>query len=88
MKSVDEVAGILSGAGAAYALIGGHAVNAVLEPRFTADIDVTIAADVAALQRVRSALLAAGFRVEREHCKAFTRFFDAEIGRASCRERV
>jgi len=67
MKSVDDVARILSGAGAAYALIGGHAVNAVLEPRFTADIDVTIAAEPAALQRVRSALLAAGFRVEREH---------------------
>lgn len=34
MKSVDEVAGFLSGAGAAYALIGGHAVNAVLESPF------------------------------------------------------
>lgn len=82
MKSVDEVAQILSGAGAAYALIGGHAVNAVLEPRFTADIDVTIAAEPAALQRVRLALLAAGFRVEREHGAAlpsgpdFVRFAD------------
>ena len=54
MKSVDDVARILSGAGAAYALIGGHAVNAVLEPRFTADIDVTIAAEPACACCVRS----------------------------------
>lgn len=84
MKLVDEVARILSGANADYALIGGHAVNVVLEPRFTADIDITIAADPAALARVRSALLAAGFRVEREHGAAqpsgpdFVRFVDDE----------
>jgi hypothetical protein len=67
MKSVDEVARILSGAGAAYALIGGHAVNAVLEPRFTADIDVTISAEPAAMLRVGGALVSAGFHLEREH---------------------
>lgn len=82
MKSLDDVVRILSGAGAEYALIGGHAVNTVLEPRFTADIDVTIAAQPAALQRVRAALLAAGFHVEREHGAAqpsgpdFVRFLD------------
>lgn len=82
MKSVDEVARILSGAAADYVLIGGHAVNVVLEPRFTADIDVTIAAEPAALARARAALLAAGFRVEREHGAAqpsgpdFVRFVD------------
>jgi hypothetical protein len=32
MKSVDDVARILNGAGAEYALIGGHAVNVQLEP--------------------------------------------------------
>lgn len=84
MKSVEDVAGILSGASAAYTLIGGHAVNVVLEPRFTADIDVTIAAEPAALARARAALLAAGFRVEREHGAAqpsgpdFVRFVDDE----------
>lgn len=84
MKSVDDVARLLSGANAAYALIGGHAVNVVLEPRFTADIDVTIAADPIALVRVRDALVAAGFRVEREHGAAqpsgpdFVRFVDDE----------
>jgi hypothetical protein len=82
MKSVDDVARLLAAARADYALIGGHAVNAVLEPRFTADIDVTIAAEPAALQRVRAGLLAAGFRVEREHGGAqpsgpdFVRFVD------------
>lgn len=84
MKSVDDVAEILAGASAEYALIGGHAVNVVLEPRFTADIDITIAADLAALARVRVALLAAGFRMEREHGAAqpsgpdFVRFVDDE----------
>ena len=67
MKAVDEIARILADAGAAYALIGGHAVNVVLEPRFTADIDVTIAGDPVVLHRVRAALLASGLRVEREH---------------------
>lgn len=80
MKSIDDVARILSGA--EYALIGGHAVNAVLEPRFTADIDVTIASEPAGLQRVRTALLTAGFQIEREHGAAqpsgpdFVRFVD------------
>ena len=49
-----------------YALIGGHAVNVWLEPRFTADVDVTVAADSAALARARAALEAAGYRVTAE----------------------
>ena len=81
MKSIDEVARVLAEARASYALIGGHAVNLLLEPRFTADIDVTIAADPA-LAGVRSALLLAGYRVEREHGAAqpsgpdFVRYVD------------
>jgi len=67
MKSLDQVARILNAAHTPYALIGGHAVNLVLEPRFTADIDITIAADPAGLARVRAALLGAGFHTEREH---------------------
>ena len=84
MKSVDEIAHLLTEAGAAYALIGGHAVNAVLEPRFTADIDVTVDAEPAVVARVRGALLASGFRIEREHGAAqasgpdFVRFNDDE----------
>ncbi len=42
MKSVDDVARILLGANADYALIGGHAVNVVLEPRFTATSNETV----------------------------------------------
>jgi hypothetical protein len=61
------VATALDGAGLAYALIGGHAVNLWLEPRFTADIDVTVAADPAALARARAALAAAGYAVAVEH---------------------
>ncbi len=44
---------LLDASGIAWALIGGHAVNAWLEPRATADIDVTIAADVAAEWELR-----------------------------------
>lgn len=36
-----RVAGLLDRAGVEYAVIGAHGVNAWLEPRFTADIDVT-----------------------------------------------
>lgn len=50
-----------------YAIIGGHAVNAWLEPRFTADLDVTAAADPPALARARAGLEAAGYRVAFEH---------------------
>jgi hypothetical protein len=84
MKSIDDIARVLSGANTAYALIGGHAVNVHLEPRFTADIDVTIAADGAVLARLHASLLAAGFRVEREHGAGqpsgpdFVRFVDDE----------
>ncbi len=82
MKSVDDIATLLARARVRYALIGGHAVNVVLEPRFTADIDVTISADAEALARVCTELLAAGFRVERMHGDAqlsgpdFVRFVD------------
>ncbi len=61
------IAATFAAAGLPYALIGGHAVNAWLEPRFTADIDVTVAADPASLARARAALEAAGYRVTHEH---------------------
>lgn len=84
MKTVEDLAALLARAGARYALIGGHAVNVLLEPRFTADVDVTIDADPAALARVADVLRAAGFRVERAHGAAqpsgpdFVRFVDDE----------
>jgi hypothetical protein len=62
----DLVASVLDAAGAAHALIGGHAVNVWLEPRFTADIDLTVVADAAALDRARAGFEAAGYRVATE----------------------
>ena len=62
MKSLTDIAMLLGRAGVEYALIGGHAVNLVLEPRFTADVDITINADVDAIERLNAELLAAGFR--------------------------
>ncbi|HUH03450.1 MAG TPA: nucleotidyl transferase AbiEii/AbiGii toxin family protein [Kofleriaceae bacterium] len=57
---------ILADNGLSAALIGGHAVNAWAEPRFTADIDITVAADADAIERVRQDLLARGYRIVRE----------------------
>lgn len=42
-------------------------MNAWLEPRFTADVDVTAGASASEMARLRRGLEAAGFRVEREH---------------------
>ena len=50
-----------------HVVIGGLAVNVWLEPRFTADIDVTVAADPGAMERARKAFLTRGFAVDREH---------------------
>jgi hypothetical protein len=61
------IAAVLDSAGLPYAIIGGHAVNIWLEPRFTADVDLTVAADPAALARARAGLEAAGYTVAVEH---------------------
>ncbi len=50
-----------------YAVIGGHAVNSWLEPRFTADLDATVASDPAGLERMEEALAAAGWVREHAH---------------------
>lgn len=50
-----------------YAVIGGHAVNAWVEPRFTADIDVTISAGPAQLDRLTAALERRGFRISAQY---------------------
>lgn len=54
-------------AGVPYVLIGGHAVNAWLEPRFTADVDLTVQAGAAELARLGAVLQAAGYRREARH---------------------
>jgi hypothetical protein len=82
MRSLDDVAALLQAAGVRYALIGGHAVNTVLEPRFTADIDVTVEIDQGGIATLQSFLEGHGFRVERLHGAAlpsgpdFVRFVD------------
>lgn len=53
--------------GQQYALIGGHAVNVWLEPRFTADIDVTVQAGRDSTERLEAAATDAGLSVLDEH---------------------
>jgi hypothetical protein len=65
--ALSEVAALLEQGGVSYAVIGGHAVNAWLEPRFTADIDITVAATPQDLQRLHAVFGNAGFDVEREY---------------------
>jgi len=64
---LELIAQVFADAELPYALIGGHAINAFLQPRFTADIDLTVQADPRALARVRAAFEAAGYRVVDEH---------------------
>ena len=50
-----------------YALIGGHAVNAWLEPRFTGDVDIVVAAGSDDFDRLKRILADQGFTVTREY---------------------
>ncbi len=61
-----EIARALARARLPHALIGGHAVNAWAEPRFTADIDLTVVAQAEAIARFRVELEAIGYRVTGE----------------------
>jgi len=58
---------VLEREGVDYALIGGHAVNAWLEPRFTADVDIVVAAGPHDFDRLKRILAGEGFAVTREH---------------------
>ncbi|MDY0001536.1 MAG: hypothetical protein RBU30_09600 [Polyangia bacterium] len=53
----------LEDAGLRHALIGGHAVNVWSEPRFTAGIDLTVAAEPERLAKVVRALEQEGYRL-------------------------
>jgi hypothetical protein len=68
---VDDPLGVLAQALAEadieYAVIGGHAVNAWLEPRFTADIDVTMTAGTPQLDRLTAALERRGFAIAAQY---------------------
>ena len=64
---IHRLAGIFDQVGVGYALIGGHAVNTWLEPRFTADVDVTVEAGATELSRLKAALEEQGFAIAAEH---------------------
>lgn len=66
MSALAEVGALLRAVGVEYALIGGHAVNAWLEPRLTGDIDVTVVADKAVMNQIKVAFDGAGYQVARE----------------------
>jgi hypothetical protein len=61
-----RVARIFAEAGVPYAVIGAHAVNAWLEPRFTADVDLTAQIDGDRLRALAAALEQAGLAIESE----------------------
>lgn len=53
-------------AGLAVALIGGAAVNAFEDPRFTKDLDLTVQADAERVSQFVAALERSGFEVVRK----------------------
>ncbi|MBP6843797.1 MAG: nucleotidyl transferase AbiEii/AbiGii toxin family protein [Kofleriaceae bacterium] len=57
------VALVVARAGLRACLIGGHAVNTWIEPRFTSDIDLTVLADRPALERALEELAVHGYQV-------------------------
>jgi hypothetical protein len=65
--AIAALLGFLDEAHVEHVVIGGHAVNAWLEPRFTADVDVTVHARPAEIERLKTVLDARGYRVAREH---------------------
>jgi hypothetical protein len=65
--AISALLDLLDRSGLDYAVIGGHAVNAWLEPRFTADLDVTLQADPDAMARLKELLATRGYRVTREY---------------------
>ncbi len=67
LRALPTVARLLDQASIPYAVIGAHAVNAWVEPRITADIDVTAQADADAMDRLERVLTAAGWSVARTH---------------------
>jgi hypothetical protein len=61
MASLTALQKALEKAQVDYVVIGAHAVNAWIEPRFTGDFDITVQADHAALERLEQALEEQGY---------------------------
>lgn len=61
---VRMVTALLAESGVAYALIGGHAVNVWVAPRFTRDVDVTVQASTHEMARLTESLRAAGLQLD------------------------
>lgn len=57
------IAGVVARAELRACLIGGHAVNTWVEPRFTADIDLAVLVDRPALERALEQLAVHGYEV-------------------------
>ena len=85
-EQITRLLDLLDEAGVEFAVIGGLAVNAWLEPRFTADVDVTVHAPPATMDRLKVVLASHGYRVTREHGAAqpsgpdFVRFVSDAAG--------
>jgi hypothetical protein len=65
--AMATIARLLEQAGVAYTVIGAHAVNAWVEPRLTADVDVTAQADAAGIGRLEKVLGDARWSLDRQH---------------------
>lgn len=62
---VQEFTDLLEAAGVGYALIGGHAVNAWVTPRFTRDVDFFAEASDDGMARLEQSLIRLGFHYGR-----------------------
>jgi hypothetical protein len=66
-STLARIADLFVRAEVEYAVIGAHGVNAWLEPRFTADIDVTAGIDPAGMLRLRRVFADAGYELTLEY---------------------
>lgn len=64
---LGAIARLFEQAAVPYVVIGAHAVNAWIEPRITADIDVTVDVHPADLERLKQMLADEGYHLTREH---------------------
>jgi hypothetical protein len=66
-STLARIADLFVHAEVEYAVIGAHGVNAWLEPRFTADIDITASIDPPAMLRLRRVFAEAGYEPTVQH---------------------